>query len=132
MGTPFSGYIPPRVRKFCDKYHSLHTLRLMFFGWSPLIYGQNVLALYNGGSRISHRGINAPPGCTSALCDHKTEVLLWLRTLSPAYNQHFDAKKSIRYSRLLVVTKLVVAGILLIVHCSYQGTILSHLMSTNN
>ena len=53
-------------------------------------------------------------------------------TLSPAYNEHFDAKKSARYSWVLVVTKLVVAGILLIVQCSYQGTILSHLMSTNN
>ena len=53
-------------------------------------------------------------------------------TLSPAYKEHFDAKKSARCSRVLVVTKLIVAGILLIVQCSYQGTILSHLMSTNH
>ena len=53
-------------------------------------------------------------------------------TLSPAYNELFDAKKSARYSRVLIVTKLVVARILLIVQCSYQGTILSHLMSTNH
>ena len=52
-------------------------------------------------------------------------------TLSPAYNEHFDAKKSARYSQVLVVTKLVVARILLVVQCSYQDTILSHLMSTN-
>ena len=53
-------------------------------------------------------------------------------TLSPAYNEHFDAKKSARCSRVLIVTKLVVAGILFIVQCSYQGTILSHLMSTKH
>ena len=55
-----------------------------------------------------------------------------VHTLSPAYNELFDAKKSARYSQVLVVTKLVVAGILLVVQCSYQGTILSHLMSTNH
>ena len=53
-------------------------------------------------------------------------------TLSPAYNEHFDAKKSARCSRVIVVTKLVVAAILLIVQCSYWGTILSHLISTNH
>ena len=53
-------------------------------------------------------------------------------TLSPAYNEPFDAKKSAHCSWVLIVTKLVVAGILLIVQCSYRGTILSHLMSTNN
>ena len=53
-------------------------------------------------------------------------------TLSPAYNEHCDAKESARCSRVLIVTELVVAGILLIVQCSYWGTILSHLMSTNH
>ena len=53
-------------------------------------------------------------------------------TLSSAYNKLFDAKKSARYSQVIVATKLIVAGVLLIVQCSYQGTILSHLMSTNH
>ena len=49
-------------------------------------------------------------------------------TLSPAYNEHCDAKESARCSQVLVVTELVVAGILLVVQCSYWGAILSHLM----
>ena len=36
-------------------------------------------------------------------------------TLSPAYNEHCDAKESARCSRVVVVTELVVAGILLVV-----------------
>ena len=38
-----------------------------------------------------------------------------IATLSLAYNEHFDAKKSAHYSRVLIVTKLVVAGIF--THC---------------
>ena len=53
-------------------------------------------------------------------------------TLSPAYNERCDAKESARCSRVLVVTELVVAGILLTVQCCYLGAILSHLMSTNH
>ena len=53
----------------------------------------------------------------------------WLNmthALGPAYNEHFDAKKIARCKRVLVVTKLVVAGVLLVVHCSYQDAILSY------
>ena len=53
-------------------------------------------------------------------------------TLGPAYNEQLDAKKSTRYKRVLVITELAVAGLLLVVHCSYQGNILSDLMSINH
>ena len=53
-------------------------------------------------------------------------------TLGPAYNEHFDAKKFTRCKWVLIVTELVVAGILLVVQCSYQLPILSNLMSINH
>ena len=59
-------------------------------------------------------------------------MYLKLYTLSPAYNEQCDAKESARCSRVLIVTELVVAGILLAVQCCYLGAILSHLMSTNH
>ena len=62
-------------------------------------------------------------------CNLKLNIL---RTLGPAYNEHFDAKKFTRCKRVLVVTELVVARILLVVQCSYQLPILSNLMSINH
>ena len=47
-------------------------------------------------------------------------------TLGPAHNEHFDAKKIAHCKQVLIVTELVVAGILLIVHCSSQSAILSN------
>ena len=50
----------------------------------------------------------------------------WLKincTLGPAYNEHFDAKESAHYKRVLVVTELVLTGFLLVVQYSYQGHI---------
>ena len=55
-----------------------------------------------------------------------------VNTLSPAYNEQCDAKKSARCKRVRIVTELTVARVLLVVQCYYQQDILSDLMSINH
>ena len=88
----------------------------------------------NGRCRTEHfcRDSSVLQQAIRRLCESNCKWLLVVNEVFDIAVNNFDAKKSARYSWVLIVTKLVVAGILLVVQCSYQGIILSYLMSTNH